>query len=302
MANGLIIKDDYFRVVRDDLTAFDSRRPSVQLFPTNTRIVLTNRLISFPNLLSTAIYFNRSADYAGGFSGGQTYAESWSALIGQEWGPDESTHNEVYYVNNPSASIPGPSTRRLAEERLGSVPSTTTYLDVRVRLTRTKSSPVFINRAPPAFFPQEGEWMTLVGGSCPLEYHFPMSRGFEIVREGTSVYLRRYQSVRMRSRSTYGGLYGQGGASLHWVDGGDTSGWRHNNHGTAEWSNAPSAGAWLAVLRQSKGPDTNGNKRAPWYSNATNPCVVPGYGGTPAIDYGTNLRADIIIHPGRHVT
>lgn len=304
MANGFIARDDFFQVIRDDKIAFDNRRPSIQLFPASTRIVLNSKTITFPNLLTTNIYFNRSSDYGGTFptNPGTTYAESWTALIGQEWGYGETSHNEVYYPQAPQNSIAGPSRRDLAQELLGTVPAATTYLDVRVRLRRTKLTPIFMNRERPAFFPQENEWINLVGGSCPVEYHFPLMRMFEIVRVGTSVYLRRYQSVQSRAQSTYTRLYAQNGGSMPWVFGVATSGWRYNNYQTANWNSPPAGGAWLAVLHQTKGPDINGNKRPPWQSGSTNSCAVPGYGGTPITDLSTVLSADIIIHPGRYAS
>lgn len=284
MVDSFVFDNNRMTITKADKVTFDSNAKSVQLFPDSTKISLTNKQVVFPNFLQANSYHR----YTGGDAGfGNTYCESWSNLLWQEWGPTEANFNYIGYNTN------GRSTRNLPQELLGTVPSETDYLDVRIRLTRTKLPAVMWNTSRPYVLFQEGEWVNLPGGSCPTEEYLPMFfRHFDIVREGTKVYLRRYQSVR--NKGTAATVMPSGGTIID-SDAQTSGGWTCSDEGI--WPNAPSRAAWLACLVQTKGPDTNGNKRR--NGQATNQCNIPGK-QVAYPDLGSIFTGDIVIHPGRY--
>lgn len=294
-------------ITKNDKVTFDSNAPSVQLFPDNTKISLTNKQIVFPNFLQGNAYHR----FTGGAVGINTYCESWSTLFYQEWGPTEGNYNEQDYQS--AASTPGPSTRNLPQEFLGTVPPETDYLDVRVRLTRTKLPAVMWSKARPYLLFQEGQWINLPGGSCPTEEYFPMFiRQFDIVREVVApiggvpqrqnIWLRRYQSVRKKGTTAY--IMPSGGPIID-TDANVSGGWTVGEEGLAGWNptgakTAPAREAWLACLIETKGPDSNGGKRRKGTSTGTaNQCAIPGL-HVAYPDLGSIYTGDITIHPGRY--
>jgi len=263
---------DYFEaesgqilVIKNDDIAFDTDRPSINLFEDSTKITYSGG-IDFPDLFSTTIYLNRS-------TGGTTYCESYSALIRQEWGPNEVDLNET------TATGSVPTTRNLPRTLLGSVPADTDYLDVRANLSRTIIPPPFFTMYPPVVLFKEGAEIDLKGGSCPCEVFQPLIRHFDIVRVGNDIYLERFQSVNWKGNFTH-----VNAAMSHpWISPGTQSGWSNWFRGNGEWSTIRSDGAQLAVRLDSKGPDLSGNKRPPWLTTpGTNPCACPGYGTVAA--------------------
>jgi len=269
-----------FLVVKNDDIVFDTDRPSVNLFPDSTKIAYTGG-VDFPDLFSTTIYLNRST--------GTTYCESYSALIWQEWGPNEVDFNET------TATGSQPTTRNLPRTYLGTVPADTDYLDVRATLTRTIVPPPFFTMYPPVVMFKEGFEIDLKGGSCPCEIFAPLIRHFDVVRIGNDIYLERYQSVNFKGNYT-----AVDAAGTHpWISPGSSSGWSNWFRGNGEWSAIRSDAAQLAVRLDTKGPDISGNKRPPWISPAgTNPCACPGY-GTVAANFRSFYAGSITIHPGR---
>lgn len=269
---------DRFRVVRDDMTAFDTEAPSIQLFD-DLAITLNDVVVTFPNMLSAPVYRQGNT-----FSGGATACDSWSGLLPQEWGPGYGNFSPTatdYLADHD------PPRRELAATTLGTVPAGTDYLDVRARIVRTTTPPVFRGISSPLMFFPSNEWINLPGGSCPAEFYPPMIRLFEIVQSGTSVVLNRYQSTyNSPSQVT------------------DTTGGNVNNQNTTQigsawgnYTNAPVYWAMPAYLYDTKGPDGSGNKRAPWGTTSTNSCAVGG-----VVDYTSTYSVDLIITPGVYKT
>lgn len=262
-------------VVRSDLTAFDTRLPSLQLFP-DYKLTLSGVGIVFPNMLSSIVYRH------GAQVGGASVCETWSGLLPQEWGPDyaDFSPTDVQFIGNQSA----PPTRNLPRTALGSVPAGTDFIDVRAKIVRTVAPPTFKRISPPLVMFPEGQWIHLVSGSCTCEYFAPLVRHFDIRLIGTTVYLDRYQSSRNEGQTTNS-------------TGGNTNGVNSTQIGTA-WGNYADAPAYWAadcVFYEQKGPSGGGNKRPPWGSTSSDSCTVG-----PVIDYQSQYSADFIITPGRY--
>lgn len=276
MVDAFYADNNRIQVIKNDDIAFDNQRPSVQLLPESAKLTIP-KTVTFPTLLSGPAYMQRT------YSGTGAICESWSALFPQEWGPDEVNSSPVD-GNFP----PGPveiATRNLPEEFLGTVPTGTDYIDVRAKMTRTQAPPAFMQQAPPAVMFQEGEWIGLPGGSCPCEYFVPLARHFDIVLRGTSLYLRRFQSVRNNGQVMSWGTAPQ------------------NNYGwfttIATAHGVSYAGAFTrfgtpAVLIQSLPGTLNANRRAPWAFNSTGACSV-----TPP-NYTSVYSCEFEIRPGRY--
>ncbi|KKC39497.1 hypothetical protein WH87_04680 [Devosia epidermidihirudinis] len=277
MVDAFYADNGRIQVIKNDDISFDSDRPSIQLLPDSSKLSIS-RNVSFPNLLSSPAYLQRTYGSAG------PYCESWSALMPQEWGPDEvNTSPEIYPANNWALS--GPILRNLPEELIGTVPAGTDYVDVRAKMTRTVVPPVFMQQSPPLVMFKEGDWVGLPGGSCPCEYFPPLARHFDIVLRGTSVYLRRFQSVT------------NGGQKFGWGESaGNQYGWFTSSTPTwgNQYSNSPGRYGIPAVLMQSLGGDINLNRRAPWASNSAGSCAVY------PVDYTSVYACEFEIHPGRY--
>ncbi len=284
MVDQFLAENDRIQVIRDSEIAFDTDRISVERFPDADHIVLTNYDISFPSFVQFAAYYRNQT------GGGLTTCERWSTLIWQEWGPDESTHDEVYYPANPGASIPGPTTRPLTRTLLGSVPAESNYLDIRVNLNRIVTPPAFHGLEVPTVLFKQNQWITLPGGSCPCEVLLTSaSRLFNIVRIGNDIYLDRYQSVFNTNSPLAPGGYAQANISVN------QSGWNSfNQRGSPSdgSSVAPYANNILYHLMDQKPYSLDGNKRP----GGTNPC-----GGSHP-DLTSTYRGSIVIAPCRHRT
>lgn len=279
MVDAFYADNNRVQVVNDDDISFDSSRPSIVLLP-ETSTINISWTVTFPTLLSGPTYLQRT--YSGGGNNGP-YCESWSSLFPQEWGPSESNFSPE--VSSGTFQV---ATRNLPRETIGSVPAGTDYIDVRARMTRTQAPPPFMQQHPPLVMFQEEQWIGLPGGSCPCEYFEPLARHFNIVLEGTTLYLDRYQSVR-----NYGERFPFGAGNPA-----NEYGWFLNNgvgYGTSY------AGAWTnygtpAVLIQSLSGDFSVNRRAPWAFNSTGACSV-----TPP-DYTSVYSCEFQIRPGRYKT
>ena len=276
MVDAFYADNNRIQVINADDISFDSSRPSIQLLPDSAKLSIS-RTVTFPTLLSGPAYLQRTY-------GAAPYCESWSALFPQEWGPDEVNSSPT-----DSQFPPGPvgiATRNLPEEFLGTVPAGTDYIDVRARMSRTKAPPSFMEQHPPLVMFKEGDWVGLPGGSCPCEYFVPLARHFDIVLRGTSLYLRRFQSVR------------DNGVSMTWGTG------PQNNFGwfttIAEAYGVSYAGAFTrfgtpaALIERKDSNNINVNRRAPWANNSTDACSI-----TPP-DYTSVYACEFEIHPGRY--
>jgi len=289
MVDAFDYQNNRMTITKNDNVVFDSDAKSVQLFPDSTKIRLTGKQIVFPNLLQANAYHR----YSGGIIGGLTYCESWSTLLWQEWGP-----TEVFLNYESFGGALGASTRNLPQEYLGSVPADTDYLDVRVRLARTHVPAVLWDMSAPYVMFQEGAEINLPGGSCPTESFPPMLfRHFDIVRDGTSVYLRRYQSVGNKGTGDY--VMPSGGAIIS-SDSSVSGGWTIGAEGAGVGDRAPAQGAWLARRIDTRGPDSSGGKRRNGTSPGTdNQCYIPGK-SISYPDLSSTYTGDITIHPGRY--
>lgn len=277
MVDSLTIESNRISVVRNDKIAFDTSRKSIHLFPESR--ITPSATITFPNLVSTIMYNH------GGQVGGTNFCQTYSALLPQEHGTgygDFSPTDTQYFANKQ------PIRRELSAAYLGSVPSGTTYIDVRARITRTITPPTFMRYiSPPLVLFPEGQWINLPGGSCICEYFFPLSRMFNVVRSGNDLYINRYQSVYASPTQTIT------------TTGGNENGVTSSRFG-GQWgnyANAPIYWASAAVFFDTKGPDGNGNKRPPWGNTSINSCAVRE--GDP-VDYTSQYSAEFIITPGRY--
>lgn len=274
MVDAFYADNNGFRVINDDEISFDSTRPSIQLLPESSKLSISHT-VTFPTLLSGPAYLQRTY-------GTTPYCESWSALMPQEWGPDETD-----YSPTDSGSSLETATRNLPETFLGTVPAGTDYIDVRAKMTRTQTPPSFMQQHPPQVMFKEGEWIGLPGGSCPCEYFVPLARHFDIDLRGTSLYLRRFQSVR------------DNGVNFSWGSSPqNTYGW-FTTIATAygvSYTGAFTRYGTPAVLIESLGGVLGVNRRAPWAFNSTGACSI-----TPP-DYTSVYSCEFEIRPGRYKT
>ena len=275
MVDAFYADNNRIQVIKADDISFDSNRPSIQLLPESSKLFI-NRTVTFPNLVSSPAYLQRT--YGGG---GASYCESWSALLPQEWGPDEANASPTLSGSDMVALI----TRNLPEEYIGDVPAGTDYVDIRARMVRTITPPVFMQEHPPVVMFEQGAWIGMQNGSCPCEYFRPLARHFDIVLRGTSLYLRRFQSVEDAGRTR-----------INWgVSPGNSYGW-FNTIATpwAPYSGAPSNYGTPCVLMQSRTGGASQNLRAPWASNSNSSCAIY------TVDYTSAYACEFEIHPGRH--
>jgi len=289
MVDATYIDNNRVQVVQNDDIAFDSDRPSVVLFPDSALSLSTS--IVFPSPIQRMAYYRDSLS-----GGGVTQCELWSTLFWQEWGPGETYYNEIYKPNNPSASVPGPTTRNLPAVALGSIPSGMDYIDVRVRLTRTTTPALMYNSEPPVCMLPQGVWITSPGGSFVTEFFLPLARHFDIVRSGTNIILNRYQSVRSAGTGWDVAPGGNRQAAITINESGWNStgvtGTNISSDGLNDTALYPRDNFYLAGLIQRKPYDTSGNKRP----GGTNPCA----GGFP--DFTSIYTADILVTPGRYLS
>lgn len=272
-------------VTKADKVAFDTDAPSVVQFP-DAAIRKTNFAIDFPSYVQKKAYYRGQNQ-----GGGPTLCELWSVLFWQEWGPDRGYANEEWWAQDDTRNRPGPTSRNLPRILLGSVPVGTTFLDVRVKLTRTIAPPPWMGLESPLVLFKQGEWITLPGGSCPTEIiGNTAARHFDIVRIGNDVYLERFQSVR-----NYGTAAAPDGGPQQPI-GQNVSGWNSNADygeisGASDGSSArPYSRYFIFNQLQRKGYDNDGNKRP----GGTNACSA-GWS-----DLTSRFVGDIVITPGRY--
>jgi hypothetical protein len=282
MVDATYIDQGRVQIIKDDDVSFDTARPSLVMFPEANRIVRSGQVINFPSpiMMRNYYYFNSGA--------GPTSCSLWATLPWQEWGPDEAHHNEVYFSQAPQNSTPGPTTRNLPQEYLGSVPAGTNFLDIRANLTRIDPPAAFMEVEPPIVFFPEGVWFNIGnGGSCTCEYFDPLIRHFDIVLSGSDVYLRRYQSVR-NANTDY--AVNAGGTNVDIAT--NQSGWSNSQIGSTEAVSesgpVPKSNSQLASLIQAK-LGGNTQKRPSQNDRCSGPFP----------DLASTYVGDIIITPGR---
>lgn len=271
MVDKFEAENDRFLVVKSDRIAFDTDAPSFQLFDSG-RLQFTDNVV-FPDLLSNLFYYSENFPST---PVNLSYCESWSSLMPQEWGPDEPNVS-------PGEATTATIQRNLARYVIGSVPSGTNHLNIRLRLRRTKTPPSFYSYQSPSLFFPENQWITLSGGSCTCEgLGTRMKRHFDIVLSGTTLYLERYQSVNNQ------------GAAFSDVSTPTTRGWitSAGSEGAAQgaYNGAPLGMGFPMVLLDKKGPDATGNK----LRSGSNPCA-----SSANLDYESIYSVDFDIQPGR---
>ena len=263
-ADGHIIADYNGR------KALDTRAPMLALVPAGT-LSLTGYSISFPDFWKGTIYQQTRqsvtvppVDYHG--------CSTWIGLVEQEWGPAE------------------PSPRTLPDITLGSVPAGTDYLEIWVKLTRTVTPAKLLDLTLASHFP-EGEWVKLDGTSCVIEELMGVARQFEFVLDGSTVKLRRYQSVNKDG--------GTVSPKILRVNGGAAAG---NKDFFYAGTNAPEDGTKYVTYGEKideKGPSNNiPTHRPPGKENGSSnnvPCSMSHSGKS----YASTWTGDIIIKPGR---
>lgn len=245
MAGNFEIASGVMTITKDGRLVFDTARPLMNLVP-SASITLTSKAISWPTVLSGAIYYKYR--YTPFFGPDQFANASFAGLIEQEWGPGEAGSFE------------------LADEVLGTVPDGTDYLDVRVNLTNTTVPAGWFDLTMRSNIPA-GEWVKLEGGSCLIEGFPGFRRLFEIVLSGTDVLLRRYQSVTADGPIQRLGSFGTGNVS-----------------GYVAGTSAPTASgkyATFGALIQTRGPSASGSDSSwnPGGANASS-TTPPSYAST----------------------
>lgn len=288
MVDATYIDFDRIQVVRNDDIVFDTERPSIALLE-DAKITITNFDLVFPSFVQARAYYRNSS-----LSGSE--CENWSTLIWQEWGPDETYNNELWYPVTGITVSPGPTSRNLPRQLVGSVPSSANYLDIRARLTQYVSAPLYFGLEPPAQFYPDDEWFSLSGGSCITERIGPMARHFDVVRIGNNIYVERFQSVM--NSGTPIQTSGPGGYSQNNLSS-NQSGWNSYNqiyYPTGASSDGldsntlfPKSNSQLATLISKSGPANDGQNRRP---GGTSPCVGP------YPDWTSRYWLDLIITPG----
>lgn len=265
IADGHIAADEGGR------KSLDTRAPMLFRVPTGA-ITLTGYSISFPDLWKGTLYhqYRQSA-----FPLGDTHGcSTWIGLVEQEWGPSEAAPNT------------------LADITLGSLPAGTNRMEIWVNLTRTVSPSNMLDLALQSNFP-EGQWVKLDGYSCVVEEFMGVARQFEFVLDGTTVKLRRTQSVNKD-----GGVVSPPGPR---VTGGAVLG---NKVFFFPGTNAPEASGKLTVYgRQidSKVTQNDGGTHRPdGYQGGSannNPCSMSHAG----ISYASTWTGSITITPAGYI-
>lgn len=253
MAGSFEISSGVMTITKDGRLVFDTGRPLMNLVP-SAAISLSSQAISFPDLLRGTIYHQYR--YTPIIGPDEFACASFVGLIEQEWGPAEG------------------GSFNLADTTLGTVPAGTDYLDVMVNLTNTTVPGGWFDLAMRTNFPA-GSWVKIEGGSCLIEGFDGLWRLFEIVLDGTTVKLRRYQSVTANGPKlrTYPG--GTGNASGYLA-------------GTSAPQDA-SKYATYGALVQARGPSVTNNYKP----GEANGCSQSG------TSYASTWTGDILITPGR---
>lgn len=259
MAGSLTVEDGEMVIEKDGRTVLDTSLDLMNLVP-DAAISLTGHAISFPSTWKGVIYHQTRVSSGPPLNIDSYGCASFNGLVQQFWGPAEG------------------SPYTLADETLGTVPDGTDYLDVMVKLTNTLVPAGWLDLGMRSDIPA-GQWVKLEGGSCQIEQIPGLRRLFEIVLDGTTVKLRRYQTVTANGQVGRSYIHGLG-----------------NVIGYFAGTNAPAGSVLLAsygALLQIKGPDGGVNHRPPGAPISQDPCTT-----TPTSDAST-WTGDIIIIPGR---
>lgn len=257
MAGHMSFEGGIFEIVKDGVIRVNTSRKLTALVP-GSALVLTNQNISFPDLWSGTLYeqWTQPASFPPGAT--DYGCSTWRAPIEQEWGPDKAAPNTI------------------ADVVLGTVSSGFNYLDVFVNLTRTVTPNGWLDMPMASPLPQ-GQWVQLEGGSCEIEASGPFRRLFDIRLVGTSVILRRRQSVSKNGPKVRVNPSDQTGDYTYFQPG--------TNAGVDN-----TKFAWYGPKIDQKGFDQNENHRP----HGQNPCSSSHAG----LSFASNWNGSLTIVPG----
>lgn len=158
------------RITDDDgHVVWDTGLKSLQMVPA-AAVSLAGVSVVFPDFVKGwAYYYSYGGDLFP-----VSVCDVFATALPNEWGPGRAID--------------------LPQTLLGTVPAETDHLDVQVRLTRTVNPSAWLGTTI-LVKPQVGEWFSAPEGTCVVESLKWLQRMFVVVRDGTDVYLRRYQSV-----------------------------------------------------------------------------------------------------------
>lgn len=234
------------------------RRP-VNLLPEDTWIS-RSLTVAFPDFVKRNAYaFDISTDPL--TESETTSCASFVTILPGEW--------------SRSASSP----RTLPQQTLGTVPAGIDYIDVRVKLSRTNAPNNYLSFSVPNMLPTQETH--LPGGSCLVESSGIWKRLFEIVLSGTSVVLRRYQSVYDGDNN----IEWSPGNAIQFSNGGYRQGWTYGGGSDAE-------DAHLAALIEGK-DRTNSSSINRW-RGGSNACSLDD----DDISFASTWTGSVIIRPG----
>lgn len=221
------------------------RRPA-QLLPA-AAVTLSNFDIVFPDLAKSNAYgFDIGTDFVG-FQA--TTCMSMASINPQEW--DSGTS----FVCN--------------------LPSSANYFEVEVNLTRVVNPSSYLGLPIPKTL-REGQRHMLDGGSAIAERIGPLVRMFSFEKAGSTVVLRRKQSVAAPSASLVPWTPGN---ALYYPSGGWREGWTYDGN----------ALAWPAHILETKGPGGALDKKR----DGANRCSL-----TDTSNYASTWRGTVTITPG----
>lgn len=277
MSGGFVKEANRMYVVKDGRVVFDTNVRPPELMPTGA-IVLNNYDIEFPDLWK-GVYYRQGRTT--GPVGDSYTCLSCAAVVNQEWGPDKAA---------PS---------NLPDIALGTVPPGTNYIDVFASLGRIVAPSGMHNQPINTFIPT-GVQMHLDGGSVIVEWFGPLRRIFHIFLSGTTVYLRRRQSVTriksepfIKSRTTdQGGL--DTGNREYYFEGVNAPYALESAPGNPDPLYFPNPAYTIGAVIESKGPSGGQNHR-PGRFGGQNGCSESMAG----ISYRSVFRANLKIVPGR---
>lgn len=259
---SFFIEDGNIIVEENGRVALNTAAPMTNLIP-DAMIELNNYDIEFPNLWYGLGYIQTRDS---GPITDRHSCSTFSALVEQEWGPTQ------------------PSPNNLPDAILGTVPTGTDYLDVRINMSRIVS-PSGLLSLP--FYPvfAENTWVKLEGGSLVPEKQSGVVRLFEIILSGTNVILRRYQSVRAGGGFTRNNPSASSGNQTFFYEG----------------TNAPNDASRTSVIgtfldnKTSNGIPTHRPSGKEAGSSNNVPCLM----STSSVNYRSVYRGTIRIIPGR---
>lgn len=271
----IIVEDNGGRIVWST-----DRRP-VNLLP-EADWITTNRDIVFPD-------FNKFANYAHQ----RLFNPQDSSTVQPPWAGSSGDACQTVTMIDANQEWTG------SDINLGTVPLLTNYLDVRVKITRTKSPSSFLDQTVPQLI-TNNQWVHLPGGSGLIEATTIWRRLFDIVLSGTSVVLRRRQSVAQMPTdavSRYGGIYRTTGIA--------TDPWGLTDYAVWGWVSSP-GGDFMktqrdghpAALIEVKEFSANNGADTPTmgakHPRRVRRCSID----MSAHDFSATYNADIVIRPG----